>query len=74
MTSTAFLQVPQSGQKFIKNAKNGHFLKTYSLWSNIITIQVSFNLTKIGGKCQNWKTQMRHFGGFDFVNLHKTQT
>ena len=41
-----------SGQKFIKNAKNGQFgefLKN----SNSVSRQVTFNRTKIGGKCQN---------------------
>ena len=33
------------------------FLKTWSLRSNSVTRQVSFNRTKIGGKCQNWKIQ-----------------
>ena len=53
-----------SGQKFIKKAKNAQFrefLKTRSLLSNSVTRQVSFNRTKIGGKCQNSKIQMRHF-------------
>ena len=53
-----------SGQKLIKNAKNalfGEFLKTWSLRSNSVTRQVSFSRTKIGGKCQNSKIQMRHF-------------
>ena len=54
-----------SGQKLIKNAKKmvhfGEFLKTWSLRSNSVTRQVSFNRTKIGGKCQNWKIKMRHF-------------
>ena len=31
----------------------GEFLKTWSLRSNSVTRQVSFNRTKIGGKCQN---------------------
>ena len=31
----------------------GEFLKTWSLRSNRVTRQVSFNRTKIGGKCQN---------------------
>ena len=30
----------------------GEFLKTWSLRSNSVTRQVSFNRTKIGGKCQ----------------------
>ena len=38
--------------------------KTCSLRSNSVTRQVSFNRTKIGGKCQNQKIQMRHFGWF----------
>ena len=42
----------------------GEFLKTWSLRSISITRHVSFNRTKIGGKCQNWKTQMRHIGWF----------
>ena len=29
-----------------------------------VTRQVTLNGTKSGGKCQNWKTQMRHFEGF----------
>ena len=40
------------------------FLKTWSLWSNRITRHVSFNSTKIGGKCQNLNIQTRHFGWF----------
>ena len=45
-----------SGQKFIKNAKNGSFsdiLKTWSLRLNSVTRQVNFNWAKIGEKCQN---------------------
>ena len=42
----------------------GEFLKTWSLRSNSVTRHVNFKQTKIGGKCQNWKTQMRHFGWF----------
>ena len=33
----------------------GEFLKTWNLQSNSVTRQVSFNRTKIGGKCQNAK-------------------
>ena len=40
------------------------FLKTWSLRSNSVTRQVSFNRTNIGGKCQNQEIQMRHFGWF----------
>ena len=42
----------------------GEFLKTWSLRSNSVTRQVSFYRTKIGGKCQNSKIQMRHFEWF----------
>ena len=42
----------------------GEFLKTWSLRSNSVTRQVSFNRAKIGGKCQNSKIQMRHFEWF----------
>ena len=31
----------------------GEFLKTWSWRSNSVTRQVTFNMTKIGGKCQN---------------------
>ena len=34
------------------------------LQSNSVTRQVTFNRTKISGKCQNSKIQMRHFEGF----------
>ena len=34
------------------------------LRSNSVTIQVNFNKTKIGEKCQKSKIQMRHFGWF----------
>ena len=43
-----------SGQKLIKKAKNGQFwlfLKTLSLWSNSVTKQVNFSMTKIVEKC-----------------------
>ena len=39
----------------------GEFLKARSLRTNSVTRQVKFNRTKIGGKCQNSKIQMRHF-------------
>ena len=42
----------------------GEFLKTWSLLSNRVTRQVSFNRTKIGEKCQYSKIQMRHFEQF----------
>ena len=53
-----------SGQKLIKNAKMvnfGEFRKTRRLRSNSVSRQVTFNRTNIGGKCQSWKIQMRHF-------------
>ena len=49
----------------------GEFLKIWSLRSNSVTRQISFNRTKIGGKCQNWKIQMRHFGKEDH-GLHSS--
>ena len=39
--------------KMPKMVHFGKFLKTWSLRSNSFTRQVSFNMTKIGGKCQN---------------------
>ena len=51
----------------------GEFLKTWSLRSNSVTRQVSFNRTKIDGKCQNWKLQMRHFGWFS-NNVHRLKS
>ena len=54
-----------SGQKLIKNAQKmvhfGEFLKTWSLRSNSVTRQVSFNRTNIGRKRQNSEIQMRLF-------------
>ena len=65
-----------SGQKLIKNAKNGAFWRVFEnlklARSNSVTRQVTFNRTKIGGKCLNWKIQMRHFGWFsNYVRWHK---
>ena len=39
----------------------GEFLKTWSLRSNSVTRQVSFNRTKIGGKCQKFKNSNATF-------------
>ena len=36
-----------------KKVQFGQFLKTWSLRSNSVNIQVTFNSTKIDGKCQN---------------------
>ena len=44
-----------------KNGRFGEFLKTWSLRSNSVTRQVSFNRTKIGGKCQNTKNSNATF-------------
>ena len=35
---------------------------TFRVDKNSVTRQVNFNRTKIDGKCQNSKIQMRHFG------------
>ena len=54
-------------KSWLKMAKMVHFvefLKTWSLRSNSVTRQVSFNRTKIGGKCQNQKINMRHYEWF----------
>ena len=54
-------------KKFIKIAKNGQFgefLKTWNLRSNSVTRQVTFYATKIVGKWQNRKIEMRHFWWF----------
>ena len=58
MASEASYVYILSEQKFIKNAKTvnlGEFLKT------CVTRKVTYYLTKIGGKCQNSKTQMRQY-------------
>ena len=47
--------VDKSWLKMPKMVHFDEFLKTWSLRSNSVTRQVSFNRTKIGGKCQNWK-------------------
>ena len=54
--------VDKSSLKMPKMVHFGVFLKTWSLRSNSVTRQVSFNRTKIGGRCQNSQIQMRHFG------------
>ena len=45
--------VDKSWLKMPKNVHFSEFLKIWSLRSNSVTRQVSFNRTKIGGKCQN---------------------
>ena len=52
------------GQKWIKKAKNGPFWRVFENLKLAVKQcyrQVNFNRRKIGGKCQSWKTQMRHF-------------
>ena len=59
-----------SGQKFIKNAKNGQFWQVFenlSLWSNSVTRQVTINKTQIGGKCQIEKFKWDIFGDFQIL-------
>ena len=45
--------VDKSSLKMPKMVHFGEFLKTWSLRSNSVTRHVSFNRTKIGGKCQD---------------------
>ena len=56
------LRLQLSGKKLIKNVQKwsilGEFLNTLGLRSNSVTRQVSFNWSKIGGKCLNLKIQM----------------
>ena len=51
--------VDKSWLKMPKMVHFGEFLKTWSLRSNSVTRQVSFNRTKISGTCQNSKIQRR---------------
>ena len=48
-------QSDKSSLKMSKMVQFGEFLETSNLRSNSVTRQVSFNRTKIGGKCQNAK-------------------
>ena len=61
-----------SGQKFLKNAKNGSFWRVFENLKLAVK-QVSFNRTKIGGKCQNLKRSNEHLSNFQtmcvFMNL-----
>ena len=54
-------------KKYQKWSVLASFWKTWSLRSNSVTRQVSFNCAKIGGKCQNSKIQMRHFRWFSIT-------
>ena len=47
--------------KMPKLVRFDEFLKSWNFRSNSVTRQVNFNWIKIGGKWQNWKTEMRHF-------------
>ena len=52
------------GKSWLKMPKNSPIWRVFeklSLRSNSVTRQVTFNKTKSGGKCQNWKIRMRHF-------------
>ena len=53
--------VDKSKLKMAKMVNFGEVLKTWSLWSNSVTRQVSFNRTKIGENAKMSKIQMRHF-------------
>ena len=54
--ATYTFRVDKSSLKMPKMVHFGEFLKTWRLWSNSVTRHVTFNRTKIGGKCQNTKT------------------
>ena len=58
---------PKSSLKTPKMVHFGEFLKSFILRSNSVTRQVTFNLTKIGGKCKNSKIEMRYFFGQNFI-------
>ena len=64
--------VDKSSLKIRKMVQFGEFLKTYSLRSNRVTRQVSFNGSTIGGKCQNWKFQMRGWFQTFWISLSST--
>ena len=51
-----------SGQKLIKNAKNGPFWRVFENLKLAVKQSYQTGLSKIGGKCQNSKIQIRHFG------------
>ena len=60
-----------SGQKSLfempKMVNFDEFLKIWSLRSNSVTRQMSFDRTKIGWKCRNLKIKMRYFGWFSNI-------
>ena len=54
-------------KKLMENAKSGQFWGIFEylkLMSNSDTRHVYFDISKIDGKCQNWKIEKRHFGWF----------
>ena len=53
--------VDKSSLKMPKMIHFGEFLKTWSLLSNSVIRQVTFNKTKIGGKGQNWQNSNATF-------------
>ena len=56
LRATFTFWVDKSLLKMPKMVNFGEFLKTWRLRQNSVTRQVTFNRTKIGGKCQNTKT------------------
>ena len=64
IASEASYVYDKSSLKMPKMVDFVEFLKTWSLRSNSVTRQVTFNRTKIGGKSQNWKIKMGHFWWF----------
>ena len=51
----------------------GEFLKATTCGQTVLPDRSFKNRTKIGGKCQNWKIQMRYFGWFDFQTMCATE-
>ena len=50
--------------KMLKMVYYGELSKTWSMQSNSVTRQVTFNWTKNGGKCKNWKFKCDFLGDF----------
>ena len=48
------------------------FLRIWRFRLNSVTRQLNFITTKVGWKCQNWKTQMRLFGDFQTLWLRQS--
>ena len=61
----SFIVYNLSGQKFLKNAKNGPFWRIFEqpeAYCQVVLPDRSILIgPKIGGKCQNVKIEMRHF-------------